>query len=85
MARMARMYSRMRAAGWDQGIENRRSMCGLIWLPSPRMNRPFEASWRSFAWLATVIGLRAKATAMLVPSSTRVVAIAPSSRGKKGS
>ena len=42
IARMARISSRMRAAGWLHGIENRLVMCGLIWLPSPRMNRPFE-------------------------------------------
>ena len=33
MARMARMNSRMRAAGWDQGIEYRLVMCGLICEP----------------------------------------------------
>ena len=32
----------MRAAGADHGIENRRSMCGLIWLPSPRWKRPAD-------------------------------------------
>ena len=39
----------MRGAGCDHGIENRFSMCGLIWQPRPRMNRPFEYGWRSFA------------------------------------
>ena len=47
IARIARMSSRIRAAGCDHGIENRFSMCGLIWLPSPRRNRPFEYAWRS--------------------------------------
>ena len=39
----------MRAAGCDHGIENRRSMCGLIWLPMPSAKRPFDASCRSLA------------------------------------
>jgi probable phosphoglycerate mutase len=43
MARMARTISRMRGAGWDHSIETRLVMCGLIWLPRPRMNRPWEA------------------------------------------
>ena len=42
MARMARIISRMRGAGCDHGMENRRVMWGLIWLPSPRMKRPAE-------------------------------------------
>ena len=42
IARIARISSRMRAAGWLHSIEKRLVMCGLIWLPSPRMNRPFE-------------------------------------------
>ena len=54
----------MRAAGCDHGIENRFSMCGLIWLPRPRMKRPFEYGWRSLPMLASVIGLRANATAI---------------------
>ena len=49
IARIARTISRMRAAGWDHGIENRFSMCGLIWLPSPRMNRPLDTACRSYA------------------------------------
>jgi len=42
MARMASTISRMRLAGWLHSMENRFSMCGLIWLPRPRMKRPFE-------------------------------------------
>ena len=37
MARIASTSSRMRAAGADHGIEKRRSMCGLIWLPEPEV------------------------------------------------
>ncbi len=85
MARMARMSSRIRAAGFDQGIEKRFSMCGLIWLPRPRMNRPCDAAWRSQAMLARVIGVRANATAMPVPSSTRSVACEARRSGKNGS
>src|ERR1035441_10150765 len=66
MARMARISSRIRGAGCDQGMENRFSMWGLIWEPRPNMNRPSEMVWRSLAIMASVIGLRAKATAMPV-------------------
>ena len=75
----------MRAAGCDHGIEKRLVMWGLIWLPRPRMKRPPEYAWRSQPMLASVIGLRAKATAMRVPSSTVSVCSAASSSGKNGS
>ena len=71
MARRARIISRMRAAGWPHAIEKRLVMWGLIWLPRPRRKRPLEKRWRSWALWARVIGLRAKATAMPVPSSMR--------------
>ena len=48
----------MRAAGCDHGIENRRSMCGLICEPSPRKKRPFECRCRSLAVYAVSIGVR---------------------------
>src|SRR5436190_15664752 len=85
MARMARTNSRMRAAGCDHGIENRFVMCGLICEPRPRMNRPLENACRSLAVTAVVIGLRANATAMLVPSWMRSVACAASSKFRNGS
>jgi hypothetical protein len=85
MARMARIISRMRGAGCDHGIENRRVMCGLIWLPRPRMNRPRDAACRSQDVWASVIGLRANATVMAVPRSARSVPCAASSSGKNGS
>ena len=72
MARMARIISRIRAAGWLHGIEKRLVMCGLIWLPSPRMKRPFEKACRSQPTLASIIGLRAKATAIEVPELERL-------------
>ena len=75
----------MRAAGWLHGIEKRFVMCGLIWLPRPSMKRPFEYAWRSHAVLANVIGLRAKATAIAVPSSIDSVRSAASRIGRKGS
>ena len=40
IARRAATYSRMRATGGLQGIENRRSTCALICVPSPSTNRP---------------------------------------------
>ena len=82
---MAWIISRMRAAGCDHGIENRRVMCGLIWLPRPRTNRPPEAACRSHAVWASVIGLRANATAIDVIRSTRSVLCAASSSGRNGS
>ena len=85
MARRAVTYSRMRAAGCDHGIEKRLVMCGLIWLPRPSTNRPPESRCRSLAVTATLIGLRAKATAMPVNSSTRSVAWAASATGRNGS
>ena len=49
------------------------------------MKRPFEYACRSQPMFATVIGVRANATAMLVPSSIVVVCSAASTRGRKGS
>ena len=74
MALMARMNSRMRAAGRDQGMLKRLVMWGLICEPRPRRKRPPDASCKSLAVVATVMGLRAKATVMPVPSSTLSVA-----------
>ena len=85
MARIARIISRIRGAGWLHSIENRFVMCGLIWLPRPRMNRPPEYAWRSQAVLASVIGLRANATAIDVPSSSVSVCSAASNSGRNGS
>ena len=51
----------------------------------PRLNRPAEYDCRSQPRFATVIGLRAKATAMLVPTSSRDVCSAASSTGRNGS
>jgi hypothetical protein len=85
MARIAMIISRMRGAGWLHSIEKRLVMCGLIWLPRPRMKRPFEYACRSQPMLASSIGLRAKATAIDVPSSTCSVCSAASSSGKNGS
>ena len=79
------MYSRMRAAGCDHGIEKRRVMWALICEPMPRTRRPFDTACRSHAVWATVIGVRAKATMMSVPSSTRSVASAATSSGRNGS
>ena len=85
IARMASTISRMRGAGWLHSIEKRFVMCGLIWLPRPRMNRPCEYICRSHAVLASVIGLRAKATAIDVPSSSSDVSAAAVTSGRNGS
>jgi hypothetical protein len=49
------------------------------------MKRPRAAACRSFAVYATVMGLRANATAMEVPSSIRDVATAATASGRNGS
>ena len=49
------------------------------------MNRPFDISCRSLAVYARVIGVRANATAMPVPSSMRSVCSAASASGRNGS
>ena len=49
IARSAEMYSRMRGAGLLHGMANRRSMCGLTWLPSPSSSLPREWVCRSLA------------------------------------
>ena len=82
---MAKANSRIRAAGLLHSIEKRFSMCGLIWLPRPRTNRPFEYACRSHAVFATVIGDRENATAIDVPISRFSVCSAASSNGRNGS
>ena len=85
MARTACTISRMRAAGLLHSIEKRLVMWGLIWLPSPSTKRPCDSVCRSQPMLASSIGLRAKATAMAVPSSTSRVLVAATARGRNGS
>ena len=64
----------MRAAGCDHGIENRCSMCGLIWLPSPSDEPALRAQLQVVGDRSPASsGVRAKATAMPVPSSSRSV------------
>ena len=60
-------------------------MCGLICEPSPSVKRPPESAWQSLAASATVIGLRAKATAIAVPISTFSVRSAATAQPRKGS
>ena len=79
------MYSRRRGPGAVHLTENRRSMCPLTWVPSPRISRPPDAAWRSQAVWATTVGLRGKATAIAVPRLTRRVCSAASARGRNGS
>ena len=85
LTKVAAQAREAEAAGCDHGIENRLVMCGLIWLPSPRMKRPCDAACRSHPICARFIGLRANATAMPVPSSTRSVVCEARSSGKNGS
>ena len=49
------------------------------------MNRPPDSAWTSLACSATVIGLRAKATAIAVPISIRSVRSAAIAQARKGS
>src|SRR3954465_13613303 len=64
---------------------NRRGSGPLIWVPSPRCSRPPDSACRSSAAAAVVIGLRANATAIAVPSSTPPVAVAASASPMNGS
>ncbi len=79
------MNSRILAAGLDHGIEKRFSMWAWTWEPRPRTKRPDENRCRSLATVATTSGLRAKATAMLLPSVTFDVCSAAMANGRKGS
>ena len=85
IARIARMNSRILGAGCDQGMLNRRVMCGLICEPSPSRSRPFDSSCTSLACTAVDIGLRANAMTRLVPSSMRLLAIAARATATNGS
>ena len=85
IARIARISSRMRAAGALHGMLKRLVMCGRICEPSPRMKRPRETALRSWAVCASVIGLRANATAIEVISSSRELSTAASTSGRNGS
>ena len=49
------------------------------------MKRPWESSWRSLAVKASVIGLRANATAIAVPSSRCSVAWEAMANDRNGS
>ena len=60
-------------------------MCGLICEPSPSVNRPPESAWTSLACSATVIGLRANATAIEVPTPIVSVRSAAIAQARKGS
>ena len=73
------------AARVDAGMPKRFSMWLWIWVPSPRMKRPREKLCRSQPREATVMGLRAKATAMLVPRAIESVCSAAKSSGRNGS
>ena len=85
MACIAATYSRMRAAGSDHGMLKRRVMWGLMRDASPRLKRPPPISCRSHPSWAVVIGLRANATAMLVPNVSRRVRAAASASPRNGS
>ena len=60
-------------------------MWGLICEPRPSVKRPSESAWTSFACSATVIGLRAKATAIEVPIPIVSVRSAAIAQARKGS
>ena len=85
MARMARMNSRIRAAGDDHGMEKRFVMWARICDPRPSTKRPLEAAFKSWPTCASTIGVRANATAMPVTRSTRSVSCAAKASGMNGS
>ena len=69
----------MRGAGWLHSMLNRLVICGFIWLPSPKINLPWEYDCKSQPIFAKVMGLRAKATAIDVPISSLDVCSAANS------
>ncbi len=75
----------MRAAGCDHGELNRFSMCRRTCEPSPNTTRPPEYSCSWLVVYAMLIGLRAKATAIPVPSDTDVECSAASVNDRNGS
>ena len=83
MARMPSTISRMRSPGGYHGIEKRCSTCGFIWEPRPSTNRPPVRVWRSPPALARVIGVRAKAMAIAVPSWRSWVCSAATAKRKE--
>ena len=82
---MARTASAILGPGDSNLTENRRSLCALTWLPSPRRKRPPEAFCRSHAIMAVIMGLRENTVAILVPSLIREVTVLATARGRKGS
>src|SRR5262245_22592912 len=85
MVRSACTTSRIRGAGASHFTEKRRSLWPFTCEPSPRMKRPPEALARSQEMWARTMGLRGKATAIDVPSLMRLVAVAATASGRKGS
>jgi hypothetical protein len=75
---------RMRAAGRDHGIENAPLDVRLDLAAEPRMKRPSEPL-EVVGRHRQVIGVRANATAIDVPSSMRSVCSAAISHGRNGS
>src|SRR5271154_2103583 len=84
IARRASTYSRMRAAGCDQGELNRFSICRRTCDPNPSTTRPPEYSCSWLVVYAMLIGLRAKATAIPVPRDTDVECSAASAKDRNG-
>src|SRR5437899_2450083 len=85
MARRAWIISRSLRPGASHLTLKRRSLWPLTWVPSPRMNRPFDDACRSQAVCARIIGLLGKATAMAVPRLRVRVAVAATASGMNGS
>src|SRR5215472_7371591 len=75
----------MRGPGWSASTPNRAASVGPTWLPRPRTNRPPLHRPRSQAAVAVAVGERAKATATLVPTSTRSVAWTAAAASRYGS
>src|SRR5215472_9329674 len=75
----------MRGPGWSASTPNRAASVGPTWLPRPRTNRPPLHRLRSQAAVAVAAGERAKATATLVPTSTRSVAWTAAAARRYGS
>ena len=75
----------MRGAGGVHGTEKRRSLCALTCEPRPMTKRPPKEPAMSQPSSATAIGVRAKAIATPVWSSTRSVAAPATASARNGS
>ena len=85
IARIAWTNSRIRAAGFDQGIEKRRTMCGLICEPRPRVKRPPGEGLQVVGLQGNRHRVAGERDAIAVPISIVCVRCAATAQARNGS